>query len=153
MFLYFFLKNTHTHNSKERCPCGCERACQSARAFGNVGVAVSRCVCAGQFFFKKFFFSKKKKKSFDHHPKNHHPKNHHPKKPPPQTPKHPNPQHLTPAFRPSRLVTIIEASRFQLRSAPLCSTQFAFDQSSICFISKLVRLRNHTEFGYSTLLT
>ena len=32
-------------------PYGCERACQSARAFGNVGVAggrgVCRCACAG----------------------------------------------------------------------------------------------------------
>ena len=40
--------------------------------------------------------------------------------------------------------------RFQLRSAPLWSIQFAFDQSSICFLPKLVRLRNHAEFGYLT---
>ena len=41
------------------CPYGCERACQSARAFGDVVVAVCRCVCAGYFFdFEKVFKKK-----------------------------------------------------------------------------------------------
>ena len=52
-------KKTYTQNSKERHPYGCVRVCEGARAFGNAGVAVCWCVCAGQFFFLKGFFLEK----------------------------------------------------------------------------------------------
>ena len=47
----------------------------------------------------------------------------------------------------------VTSSRHNHRDASdfSCVLQFAFDQSSICFISKLVRLRNDAEFGYLTL--
>ena len=45
----------------KKCPYGCERACDGARACGNVGVAVCWCVKVGNFFSKtkrKHFWTK-----------------------------------------------------------------------------------------------
>ena len=39
-----------TQIAKKKRPYVCVRVCEGARAFGNVSVAVCRCVCAGQFF-------------------------------------------------------------------------------------------------------
>ena len=50
-------KNAHTVKKKR--PCGCVRECEGARTFGNVGVALCGCVCAGQLFLNVFFFRKK----------------------------------------------------------------------------------------------